>query len=474
MIKALFIGLSLALSLGVAFAQPKKAPARKRPAAGAKKTDPKKADPKKTDPKADDLSPAPAPAATQPDAKPDGAPPSAPDTKLPGASDAKLPGATAPNPLPATTSPSPTAATPTPIPTPKTDTTPPPAKAGASPPDAKRSSGPLKTDEKATSAALEKSACNTDYRNVSPDDEQAALIAFRQGNAYLNDGFFAKAAEKYREALSHWNHPAIHYNMALALINLNQPIEVFDELTKAMACGPPALGDQEKFDRAKGYMTLVEGQLADVEVSCDKIGAKVSVDGKDVFVAPGKYTAKVRVGKHTFYADKEGYNARITAPYIGPGEHFRIELKVYTAKELTDYRRKWKNTWFPYVVLGAGAVVGIAAGGIELSAQSSYDQFNTKVAACNTTAAGCPINTPGITSPRNSGDTKRVIGYVGYSLAGAAIATGTVLLWLNRQQEYQLTPEQLESRHAAAAAAPVAIAPIVSPDVMGAMVQGHF
>jgi len=333
----------------------------------------------------------------------------------------------------------------------------------------------MKTDEKAaTNAALEKSTNNADYRNVSATDEQAALIAFRQGNTQLNDGFFAKAAEKYREALSHWNHPAIHYNMALALINLNQPIEVFDELTKAMAYGPPALGDQEKFDRAKGYMTLVQGQLADIEVSCDKVGAKVSVDGKDVFVAPGKYTAKVKVGKHTFYADKEGYNARITAPYIGSGDHFRIELKVYTADELRAYRRKWKNTWFPYVVLGAGAVVGLAAGGIELSAQSSYDEFNRKVAACNTMAAGCPTNTPGITNARDSADTKRVIGYVGYGLAGAAIATGSVLLWLNRRQEYQLTPEQLESKQAGAAAAPVAITPIVSPDVMGAMVQGHF
>ena len=29
--------------------------------------------------------------------------------------------------------------------------------------------------------------------------------------------------------------------------------------------------------------------------------------------APGKFTAKVRVGKHTFYADKEGYTALMSA-----------------------------------------------------------------------------------------------------------------------------------------------------------------
>src|SRR5262245_64323833 len=52
MIKVLAIGLSLALSYGVASAQttPKKAPARKKPAAGAKKP---KADPKATAPQPD-------------------------------------------------------------------------------------------------------------------------------------------------------------------------------------------------------------------------------------------------------------------------------------------------------------------------------------------------------------------------------------------------------------------------------------
>jgi len=428
MIKALCIGLGLALSFSVVSAQPKKPPARKRPVHAPVAGD------KKPDPRTDAQPPSAAPA----------------DAKLPGGADAKLPGAADANPLPAA----------------KTDATPPPA---ATPPDAKHS-GPMKTDEKAApNAGLQKSSSNEDYRNVSADDEQAALIAFRQGNAQLNDGFFVKAVERYREALSHWNHPAIHYNAALALINLDQPIEVFDELSKAMTYGAEPLGDKEKFDRAKGYMKLVEGQLADIEVSCDKIGAKVSVDGKEVFIAPGKFTQKVKVGKHTFYADKQGYNARITAPYIGPGEKFRIELKLYTAEELTRYHRKWQNTWFPYVVAGAGAVVGLVAGGLELSAQSSYDQFNTKVAACNTMSAGCLTSTPGITSLRDSGDTKRTIGYVGYGIAGAAIATGAVLLWVNRRQPYQISAEELEPTPA-----PIAIAPIVSPEMAGAMVQGHF
>ena len=447
MIKALSIGLGLALSFGVASAQSKK-PVRKKPVhaptAGNKKTDPKA----ETQP-----STAAEPDATLPT---DGTLPGAKDSALPGAKDAKLPATTDANPAPGT----------------KVDANPPlPSKVGGNSSDVKPS-GPMKTDEKAsTTQALEKSTSNQDYHNVSPEDERLAQIAFREANADLNDGFFKKAAEKYRKALSHWNHPAIHYNLALALINLDQPIEVFDELTSAMAYGPGPLGGKEKFDHANEYMRLDQGQLADLEVSCDKIGAKVAVDGKEVFIAPGKFHEKVRVGKHTFYADKQGYNARVTAPYIGPGEIYRVELKLYTGEELTRYRRKWDQTWMPYTVMGAGALVGVIGGGIELLAQSNYKSFDTAVAKCNTLTMGCAAATPGIISMRNSGNTKRTIGYVGYGMGAAAIATGAVLAWLNRRQGYQIRPEDIEEENAKKT---VGVTPIVSPEITGAMVQGHF
>ncbi len=325
------------------------------------------------------------------------------------------------------------------------------------------------TDEKAgANESLQGESTEPWKQGVTQKEQAAALVLFREANVALNDGLFVNAAAKYREALQHWNHPAIHYNLSLALLNLDQPIAVYEELNKALLYGAAPL-EQEKYNNAKDYLLLVEKQLADIEVSCDKVGAKVSVDGKEVFTAPGKFTQKVRVGKHTFHAVKEGHNARIVAPYIGPGEKYRIELKVYTTQDVTRYRTKWANTWFPYLVVGLGAAVGIAAGGFELWAQSDYDHFNAAVASCNTMSAGCKATTQGITEKRDNGDTKRTFGYVGYGVAGAAVVTGAILLYVNRRQAYQISPEELEAEHG-----PVAVAPIVSPDLVGAAVQGHF
>jgi hypothetical protein len=333
----------------------------------------------------------------------------------------------------------------------------------------------MKTDEKAgTNEALQK---NAGYKNVSAKDEQCALASFHQGNDLLNNGLFPQSVARYREALRCWDHPAIHYNLALALINLDQPIEVFDQLNEAIKYGSDPVG-QDKFDHAKEYLKLVAGQLADVEVSCDKPGAKVALDGKEVFVAPGSHKAKVRVGKHTFYGEKQGYNARVTAPFIGSGETFRIELKLYTADELTRYNRKWNTTWMPYAVIGGGALVGIVGGLFELSARSSYNDYNAGVARCNTATAGCDPSKPenaNLVDMRSSGDTKRTIGYVGYGIAGAAIATGTVLAILNRRQPYQIRPEDLEEGKAEQDKThAVSFAPVVSPGMTGALVQGHF
>jgi len=304
---------------------------------------------------------------------------------------------------------------------------------------------------------------------VSLEEQKAALDPFRQGNKFLNDGLFARASESYRAALKHWEHPAIHYNLALALMNLDQPIEAYESLQKAIAFGEAPL-EKDKLEHAKEYMLLLEKQIANVEVSCDKAGAKVSVDGKEVFVAPGTYTARVRVGRHTFVADKKGYQTRVNAPFIGPGEKFRIELKLYTAEELTRYNRRWDATWMPYTVLGAGVGLGLVGVALELAATGSYNEYDKKVAECNMMNMGC-ATTPELTAPRDRGDLEKTLGYVSYCVAGAAIAAGAVLIILNRPEAYNIRPEDLQEEQDKRR---VSITPILTPTLAGAALEGRF
>jgi hypothetical protein len=303
---------------------------------------------------------------------------------------------------------------------------------------------------------------------VSMELQRTALAKFREANDLLNQGLFVRASEGYKQALKSWQHPAIHYNLALALMQADQPIEAYESLEKAIIYGDAPL-DKDKFEHAKEYMLLLEKQIASVEVSCDKAGAKVSVDGKEVFVAPGTYKARVRIGKHTFVAEKQGYTTRINAPFIGPSEKFRIELKLYTSEELTRYNRRWQATWMPYVVLGVGVGLLGAGAALELSASSSYDDYDQQVAACNMNNLGCPTSDD-LRAARDSGDTKKNLGYVMYGVGGATIAAGVVLAILNRPKAYQIRPEDLQEQQAPK----VSITPVITPNLAGAMVQGRF
>src|SRR5690349_20589283 len=51
---------------------------------------------------------------------------------------------------------------------------------------------------------------------VSQERQDTAVRLFTEGNGHLNDGIFGKAVDAYAEALKSWDHPAIHYNMAIA------------------------------------------------------------------------------------------------------------------------------------------------------------------------------------------------------------------------------------------------------------------
>ena len=320
-------------------------------------------------------------------------------------------------------------------------------------------------------------------RNVPVEQMQAAAAVFDEANAQLDASLPAKAAEKYNEALKLWPHPMIHYNLALALIDLKRPVEVAEHLEKAIQYGAEGLNNQpEKLDQAKRLLEFTLDQLATVEVSCQKEGALVSVDGKPVFTVvkgkPNMFRGRVPIGKHTFVAEKPGYATPVDAPFIGKRETFRIELKLYTAEELTRYRRRWEQRqWAPWAVVGGGVLVGAVGGFLQYSASSSYRDFEDKVARCTMDAGNGSCDASSFTSLRDSGDTKRLLGYVGYGVAGAAVVTGGLLVYLNRRVSYQITTDEYrmeELRKQKAQQKAISFAPLVAPGTGGAAVMGRF
>jgi hypothetical protein len=304
-------------------------------------------------------------------------------------------------------------------------------------------------------------------RGVSPEQQQRALALFAEGNGLLRDAVFVKAADTYRAALRSWDHPAIHYNLALALVNLDQPVEMFIELEKAMAYGAAPL-DDDKFERARQYKLLVAGTLARVEISCATAGARVSLDGKELFVAPGKHEGLIRIGEHTVLARGEGYAPTQLSQKLGPGEVMRLELKLFTDQELTRERRAMP-VWVPWLVLGAGAAVAVTGGILHSQARDDFAAYDDGIAACATApSGGCSSPSAAVLDRKNSGDSKQALAITAYAIGGAALATGVVLAIVNRAQPYRIDPfaEREQPR--------VSVAPLVGGGVAGIVAAARF
>jgi hypothetical protein len=379
---------------------------------------------------------------------------------------ATLPGPT-PGPTPAA-APSPTAPMPAPAPGAPAPGAPAAGKPAKPPVESVDNNQTLGSDDERPWAA-----------GVSDENQSAALRMFREGNASLNEGVFVTAVKRYRQALEQWDHPAIHYNLALALMNLDQPIEVYQSLAKALKYDPkagPAPLDSDKYDRAKNYMLLAQKQVANVDITCDKPGAKVAVDGNVVFTGPGRYQGLVRVGKHSFVAEKAGYVTSVEAPYIGPGETMRFTLKLFSAEELTRHKRMWKATWIPWTVAGSGGAIAIASGVLYAAGRSDIQDFDARITQCGT--MGCEI-TSELQDMRQSGDTKQTMAWVGFGLGAATIATGFVLAYVNRIRPYQIRPEDLQKEAAkrpgvASSLTVTPLVPVAGSDITGAAASFRF
>ncbi|MCC6335347.1 MAG: hypothetical protein IT380_15325 [Myxococcales bacterium] len=272
-------------------------------------------------------------------------------------------------------------------------------------------------------------------RGVSADKQKRALELFREGNAALKESLFVKAAQVYRDALALWDHPAIHYNLALALVNLDQPVETFEHLEAALKYGAAPL-DADKFEQAQRYKTLIEKQLSRVDVRCDLDGAEVKFDGKPVFTAPGRWQGVVRSGPHSVSATRDGY-----LPFEQSVRLLGAELKVFDvtlmrAEDLTEYRRLWP-AWIPWAVVAGGAIVTGTSVGLHLAARSGYQSYDQGIQGCLDPVTGGCTPSLELSQKKSSADSLQAVAIVGYAVGGAALVTGAVLVYLNRLQPFQ-------------------------------------
>jgi hypothetical protein len=269
-------------------------------------------------------------------------------------------------------------------------------------------------------------------KGVPEESRQAAEALFKEGNALLRESITISAATMYREALARWDHPNIHYNLALALMSLDQPIETHAHLVAAMKYGPEPL-QQERFEHARNYLALLERQLARVRVRSEVPGARVELDGETLFTAPGDREQLVRAGRHTVAASKEGYVTNSAVRTLEGGQTTSLDLDLRTLEELTTVRRRW-SAWGPWSLVGAGVVVALTGGALQLGGAELVDRIDRE--SRERCPLGCATEPADLASDRDRGATMQKLAMGAYGVGGVAIAGGALLVYLNRAERF--------------------------------------
>jgi len=310
-------------------------------------------------------------------------------------------------------------------------------------------------------------------KGVSPEAQETAFKLFKEGNEAITNSLFPAAIRKYREALTYWDHPAIHFNIAKVLRSIDEPVLAYGHFESAMKFGGAPL-DNEQIGQAKDLQKqLYEGALADLAVTIDVEGAVLSVNGTEVFKGPGTWKGFAKSGQVTILATRNGYEPAQIQQDVPPGKPRPITVNM-VAIDLSARFYREMAVWKPWVVVASG-LLGLAGGGVltwQAGEQfSSYDKAITKCTNDSKTpiVEGNPelgdtfacIPTTDINDKKSTGDLFNTLSIASYAAGGATLAAGLVLLYINREKPIA---ERTDDEQATPS---VTLVPMLSPELGG-------
>jgi len=308
---------------------------------------------------------------------------------------------------------------------------------------------------------------------VPRENRAKGLELFQQANQAVHQSEMKNAVALYRQALVFWDHPAFHYNLAIALLAVSRTLECHEQLEAATRYGPEPLGEPEKYQNAMGILAEVEGQLSRLELSCSEPGSMVIVDDRRApFSCPGALVQWAQPGIHVVEVKKKGFHTTTKHLNLQPGERHPLQLNLYTEDQWTQTRSRWP-AWMPWLVMGGGVGAVGLGGGIQLF---SFREFDARVEALGSHSPET-ISYPAyaITSDLqrllDEGKSKQPIAVTLYGAGVVGLGVASVLLSLNFPQPFLVDPE---SGDVSGWKPLVALSPMVVPGSRGVVLTLNF
>ncbi|HEX5060862.1 MAG TPA: hypothetical protein VFV99_15955 [Kofleriaceae bacterium] len=287
---------------------------------------------------------------------------------------------------------------------------------------------------------------------VSDAHKAEAQARLEEGNALFLKQSYREALEKYQDALRAWDHPSIRFNIVRCLIQLDRPVDAYDNLKAALKYGAEPL-EENVYREALAYEKLLANEVAEVEIKCAQPGVAITLDGQDLPTCPGQATRRVKPGKHEVVANKAGFLTVQRELKVVGGSRESVDIALVPLAEATKVVHRWP-TWIPWVVFGSGLGVAGFGAAMEYNAQRTMDEHDREVARdCAMGVCYADPNADGLTDAQRAKardlqtqranaelQDKIAIGIISVGTV-AAIAGGVMLVMNRGETVYSLEPQ---------------------------------
>jgi hypothetical protein len=265
---------------------------------------------------------------------------------------------------------------------------------------------------------------------VTDDQKTRAKTLLDEGNLLLLDKKYVDALAKYTAAVGVWDHPAIRFNMVRCLIQLDRRVEATENLEKALKYGSAPLEDTV-YQEALTYQKLLANQIGAIEVECKQDGVTLTLDGKPFAACPATTTRRLEPGHHQLVGTKRGLLPRTVEVVVFGGKTERVAIDLDPLAKGAKVVHRWPG-YVPWVAFGVGAALVGAGTLLQVNAGTQMDSYDLRIDEICTRRCAPGTIPDDVEDIRRGAELKSAIG-VSMLVAGAAtVATGAVLMYLNR------------------------------------------
>lgn len=265
---------------------------------------------------------------------------------------------------------------------------------------------------------------------VSAADKARAVELFEEGNRFFERSQYAQALQRYRAAIEHWDHPAIRGNIAVSLINLDQPVDAYANIELALQYGEAPF-EQSIYNQLITNRKLLLGQLGQLEVACDQADAEVTLDGKFLLRGPGTASEILQAGNHQIVASKPGYLTVSEALVLLPGKPTTIDIELVPLTDTRVFKRRWAR-WKPWAVIGGGAALALVGVPLQLAANNNIEQYEREIdVLCRQGCAEDELS-ESVRDLESRATIQSGVAISSFAIGGATVIAGVILVAMNQ------------------------------------------